>query len=182
MANRPRVYLDSCCYIELAREKVGVEDQDRKNDLWCLNSMLQMHLDEKLELMTSTLSIAECRHAGGSDAVPDEIKSLFSKLLTSGRFVTLIQDTILVAELARDLLWVHGITGVKGADAIHIASAIQMSCDSFVTFDTSGMHAKASELAGLGTNVIYPRDFMEKIPGEYRQRTITGSDDEAGGL
>ena len=168
MAKKPRAYIDSCCYIELALDSVG--KSKKGSDVWCLNAMLKMHRDAQVELMTSTLSIAECQHAKGT--LTDEIRKLLKQLITSGQYVTLIQDTILVAEKARDLKWVHGVSGISGADAIHVASALEMSCDYLVTFDASGMHSTATQLAVLGIEVIYPHDFMKRIPGEYRQAVI----------
>ena len=42
-------------------------------------------LAEEIEVLTSTLSIAECQHAHGT--VSDEVKSLFKRFLTSGHYV-----------------------------------------------------------------------------------------------
>ena len=173
MAKKPKVYLDSCCFIELARVEIGAGDPLREKDCWCLNAMLQARRNEHIEILTSTLSIAECLHADG--ATTDDIRSLFRKLLTSGTYVILVQDNIVVAEKARDLLWVHEIRKIKGADAIHVASAMQYGCDVFVTFD-KGMHDKAPELDALGLDVMYPRDYIQKLPAKYKQRSIEEAD------
>src|SRR5947208_2192260 len=106
--------------------------------------MLRASRDGKVEVLTSTLSIAECTHAGGNYS--EDVRNLFRKVLTSGQYVILIQDTILVAERARDLRWVHNVS-FKGADSIHIASALDQNCGEFVTFDGK-MHDRALELQG----------------------------------
>ena len=169
MANKPRVYIDSCCFIELARVEIDAGDPDREKDVWCLRRILDAQHDDKLQILTSTLSIAECQHADG--AATEEIRTLFNKLLTSGQYVILIQDTILVAERARDLRWVHEIQGVKGADAIHIASAMEFGCNEFLTFDGK-IHDKASAITKLGLDVIYPRDYQNNLPPEYLQQNL----------
>ena len=82
---------------------------------------------------------------------------MFRDMLTSGQYVILVQDSVLIGEQARDLLWVHGIS-LKGADAVHVASAVAAGCSEFVTFD-SGVTSKASELnAVFGLKIVAPRE------------------------
>jgi len=164
---KPRVYTDSCCFIELALQSIGKHKSERENDLWHLKALFDAAFDEKIELLTATLSIAECSHANGD--VSDDIKSLFKRLLTSGRYILLVQDTVLVAERARNLRWAHGLT-FRGADAIHIASAMEMKCDEFLTWDNR-IHGQAEALANLGLPIHYPCD-TGSLPMEYRQQNL----------
>src|SRR5258708_2887967 len=110
--------MDSCCFIELALQVAGKSDPVRDSDLWFLKQLLNAAFDEEVEILTSTLSIAECSHAKGD--VSDDVKSLFKRFLTSGRYVLLVQDSVLVAEKARNLRWVHGLP-FSGPDSIHVA-------------------------------------------------------------
>ncbi len=104
-------------------QSIGKNDTDRENDLWFLKELLNAAGDEEIEVLTSTFSIAECAHAKGD--VSDDVKTLFKRFLTSGRYVLLVQDSVLVAEKARNLRWVHGLA-FGGADSIHLASAFQI--------------------------------------------------------
>lgn len=45
----------------------------------------------------------------------------------------------------------------RGADAIHLASALEMSCDEFLTFEERGPFKRAEELENLGLTVTSPR-------------------------
>jgi predicted nucleic acid-binding protein len=159
--------MDACCFIELALHAVGKNEADRDNDLWFLKELLNAASDEEIEVLTSTLSIAECAHAKGD--VSDDVKSLFKRFLTSGRYVLLVQDSVLVAEKARNLRWVHGLS-FGGADSIHLASALELRCDEFLTWDNR-LHASAAALNDLALPVRFPRD-THCLPDRYRQLAI----------
>ena len=156
--------MDSCCFIELACHVIGKSEPERDNDIWFLKQLLNAALDGEIEILTSTLSIAECQHAKGD--ISDDVKSLFKKFLTSGQYVLLVQDSILVAEKARNLRWVHGLS-FSGADSIHLASAMELKCEEFLTWDNQP-HARATELNELALPIRFPHD-TQCLPGSYRQ-------------
>jgi hypothetical protein len=162
--------MDACCFIELALQAIGKNDADRENDLWFLKNLLNAAFDEEVEVLTSTLSIAECAHAKGD--VGDDVKSLFKRFLTSGRYILLVQDSVLVAEKARNLRWVHGLS-FGGADSIHLASAMELKCEEFLTWDNRP-HAYASALNDLALPVRFPRD-TRCLPDRYRQQQLTSA-------
>jgi predicted nucleic acid-binding protein len=159
--------MDSCCFIELALQSIGKHETNRENDLWFLKELLNAAYDEKIEVLTSTLTIAECAHAKGD--VSEDVKTLFKKFLTSGRYVFLVQDSVLVAEKARNLRWVHSLA-FSGVDAIHIASALEMKCDEFITWDNKP-HDNAKELSNLALTVCLPAD-THCLPDEYLQQPL----------
>ena len=159
--------MDSCCFIELAIHAENVGDQAREDDVWHLTQLLKAAHDEEIEVFTSTVSIAECQHAKGT--ISDDIKSLFRRLLTSGRYIFLIQDTVLVAEKARNLCWVHGLH-FSGVDSIHIASAMELRCDEFLTFDGL-LRNNNKELEDLALPTRLPRQ-TQCLPGDYRQQPL----------
>jgi predicted nucleic acid-binding protein len=162
-----RLYLESSCFIEIAKHEVGTHEPAREDDIWYLNSILDASLNRKVEVLTATLSIAEClaTQAGESEVRP-EVKNTFRKLLTSGQYLALIQDTILVADRARNLRWVHKLV-FTGADSIHLASALEFRCEEFWTFDEKILKRKV-ELGSLGVKVILPHETLA-LPDEYRQ-------------
>ena len=71
-----------------------------------------------------------------------------------------------MAERARNLRWVHGIC-MGGPDSLHVGSAMELSCDEFLSFDRT-FHKKKQELDRLGLRVCLQRDTLY-LPNEYRQ-------------
>ena len=109
MAGVRRVYVDSCCFIDLIRTELGKGlNDDKANDVWFLQKLMEANRDGEVALYTSTLTIAECRH-GGDGEVSEKVKSGFTRLLMSGQYVRLVQMTPFIAQDARDLSWNHGI-------------------------------------------------------------------------
>ncbi|MGI8960360.1 MAG: type II toxin-antitoxin system VapC family toxin [Bryobacteraceae bacterium] len=156
-----RIYIDACCFIEMACHSIGTHKKEREDDIPFLKQILQAFYNQELEVYTSILSVAECQCAYTTETrdnriITDDIKKLFKDMLMSGQFVVLVQDSVLVAEKARNLYWVHQLA-FSGADAVHIASALEMRCDEYLTFDEKA-HKKASELEQLGITVLRPKD------------------------
>jgi predicted nucleic acid-binding protein len=175
MADLRRVYIDACGFIDMVKTKVGKTlASEREIDVWFLKRLLEAHRDKAIEIYTSTLSIAECSHAGDND-ISEKVKSAFSLILTSGQYVRLVQTTPFIAQGARDLRWRHGIN-LKGADAIHIASARDRACEEFLTSDVrlKRLTAHQEALAKLGLKVCAGRE-TNCLPDRYRQLRL---DDE----
>jgi hypothetical protein len=101
----------------------------------------------------------------------DDIKKLFRDILTSGQYVVLVQDTVLIAERARNLYWVHGLS-FSGGDALHLASALEMRCDEYLTFDGK-LHTSAKDLEPLGLSVLLPGTAGEE--GSTDEKTSTST-------
>ena len=101
------------------------------------------------------------------------MKQLFLSLLTSGQYTRLVQPDVFVCERARDLRWDHGIN-LSGADAIHVASAIEAECGEFLTTDQRAKSPlrQAAALAALGLRVVRPSG-TQVLPDEFRQERLT---------
>lgn len=168
MADLRRVYVDTCSFVDLVK---GGGAADKENDIWHLKRLMEAHRDGEVLLFTSTLTIAECRHAGASPP-PEAVKSQFTRLLMSGQYVRLVQMTPFIAQDARDLSWAHGIN-LRGADSIHVASAIESKCEELLTSDRRmgrvGQHADT--LARFGLVCREARD-TQCLPQRYRQQDI----------
>src|SRR5690349_20577266 len=96
MTEKARVYLDACCFIDMAKQKIGVPlTSTRASDVWFLWKVLEAHKAGDVAAYTSTLSIADCTHADGNMEKPT--RDLFMRLLTSGQFVLLVQPTPIIA-------------------------------------------------------------------------------------
>lgn len=173
MAGNRAVYLDACCFIDMVKEAVGQPlASDRTSDVWYLKQITQACRDNELDVFTSIISIAECTHVDG-DMSPS-VKAQFESLLMSGQYVRLVQPTPFIATDARDLRWKHSIA-LRGADAIHVASALDRKCEEFVTTDGQAkkMAAKAT-LATMGLRVIRASD-TKCLPSKYLQFKLPGS-------
>lgn len=159
--------MDSCCFIDMAKHAIGRHPADRDREIWFLKKLLEAAKDGHIAILTSTITVAECQHADGvADA---EVQRLFRGMLTSGQYVVLVQDTVLVVERARNLRWIHNIA-LDGADAAHVASALEMGCVEFVTTDGRILR-RADELAAIGLRVVSAVN-TGYLPAEYRQENL----------
>lgn len=166
-----RVYMDSCCFIESVKSKLGNAEAGREDDLWYLKHLLVASSKGEIEVVTSYLTITESRHVGQPPS--DEVKRLFRSILSSGKVVKLAQLTQATAERARDLHWDHGIN-LGGADSIHVATALVTGCKEFLSFDYAKKKSPlkfAVELQKLGLKAILPGG-TSLLPPEYKQATI----------
>jgi PIN domain len=169
MADLRRVYIDSCCFIDMVKSTVGKQvAADREHDVWHLKMLLEANRDREVEIFTSTLTIAECIHVGDPD-ISDSVKSAFASLLTSGQYVRLVQVSPFIGEDARDLRWKHGVT-LRGADGIHVASALDRKCEELLTANgrLQRLSDHADALIKLGLRVG-PRRTTQCLPDKYRQ-------------
>jgi predicted nucleic acid-binding protein len=171
--SKPRLYLDSCVFIDLAKVslEIGTEELDpsRRDDVWFARRLCDASRDGAVEIFTSTITVAECQHVEG--VVTDPIKELFDAFLMSGRVVTLVSADLFVAEEARRLRWDYNLS-LAGADAIHLASAKLVKCSEFVTTDG---HLRKQKIQSAKT--VLEDNFIKIIrasqtrllPREYRQ-------------
>lgn len=178
MAELRRVYIDSCCFIDMVKIEVGRPiSTEKESDVWHLKRLLEAHRDGELLIFTSTLTIAECTHAGDGD-IRDAVKSAFSRLLTSGQYVRLVQATPFIAQDARDLRWNSGIN-LKGADAIHVASALEMKCEELLSCDAA-LERKSRFSSELSRRGLYIKTAANTacLPAKYRQLDLVDRNEE----
>src|SRR5688500_9797572 len=69
----------------------------------------------KIDLLTSTLTLAEVWHIG-TKPPSEEDKRIIESTLTSGVVFKLVPDSYFIGRRARDLAWINGIV-LTGADA-----------------------------------------------------------------
>lgn len=166
--SKPKAYIDACPVIDLVKHRLRIESKDdRQKDAWFTDRLIQAAKLQKIELFTSTLTIAECTHVGDPDK-NKESQPFFLGVLASGKSgFALVQPTVTIAEKARNLRWIHGLA-LKGADAIHVASALAMKCDEFITTDDKGLLKRAEVLDALNLRVCRPSD-TRILPPELLQ-------------
>ena len=167
MSDVPRIYLDAAPIIDLVKVRVGLKPTgDVEMDVWTLDRLLAAGRAGEVQLFTSTLSMAECTHVG-DPAKLEAAKPFFLGLLASGKGgIIFVQPSFSVAERARGLRWAHAFN-FKGADAIHVASALHVQCSEIITSDGRIMKASGS-LQPLGLRACRAGDTA-LLPTKYRQ-------------
>jgi hypothetical protein len=174
----PRVYIDSCWFIEAARfDLTGTtSDPDRENEVAFLKAILEASRDGEVDVFTSTLTLAECLHVDG--CTDPTVQDLYRGLLSSGRYVTLVQPDVFVCEDARLLRWHHGIA-MSGADGVHVASAIAMRCTEFLTCDGKISSYGDKIAAAYGLRVLPPSGTDCLGEERLQPNLLDGLDDES---
>ena len=170
MAEKNRIYLDSCCFIDAAKQATGILPTERDSDAWHIRQILEAHKDQELIAFTSVLTITECTHAEGN--IDARVQGLFTRLLSSGQYINLVQPTPFIAIDGRDLRWKHGIN-LSGADYLHVASGLAVKCAEFLTTDGTAGSGKsiignASKIEALGMRVVTPARTL-LLPDRYKQ-------------
>lgn len=174
MSDKPKIYLDAAPIIDLVKFRVGVGiDTIREQDAWHVQQLLKAARDGKIDILTSTLSVAECTHVE-DHAKLEQAKPFFLQLLTSGRGgIALVQPTLAIMEEARNLRWSHGIS-LKGMDSIHTATAVRFRCNEFLHRDGRISNSKGAFQA-MGLRLCAPSDTL-LLPDEYRQTVLAIGD------
>lgn len=183
-ASKPRVYLDSTCFIDMAKHEAKILDNaGRANDVWYLKKLLEAHKAKEVKVYTSMFSASECvAIEQGQRQVSEETKEYFHRLFMSGQYLVLIQPTPFITERSQSLRWDHEIV-LSGADSLHIASAIEHQCGEFITTDKRIQREKIKKaipkLNELGLRVIRGSE-TSALPASYHQADLLngiGGDD-----
>jgi len=172
MMDKSSVYLDACCFIDVVKFDVNSHlENEKANEVWYIKKLLQAHRDREINVFTSTLTIAEATNTG-INPVPSNVQRSFEALLTSGQYVTLVQTTPFVCMDARNLRWNEEIN-LKGADSVHLASALERNCGEFISFDGrfGRIDKHSNKLTAKGIAVRTPSK-TSALPGKYLQENI----------
>jgi len=132
----PRVYLDSCYYIDVAKGEHGISDPNIQAHLPFVQALFLAAQNGDIEIWASTFVITECLSVDKTVTtmnVPQNVQETFLRLLKAGDPVKLQAVDVFIAERARDLRWTHEINCGGGADAIHVATAIELGCEEFIS-------------------------------------------------
>lgn len=143
MNNRERHYWDSVSCISFLRG-----DPDRIDA--CRKSLEAAEMGA-IEIVLSSLTIAEVLHLKGEPPLPPEHRATIRNFFRRQMFTVVTVDR-LIAEHAQDLFYDHGI---KPKDAIHVASALRAGAGFLDTFDR-GLIAKSGTVGGQPQLIIQP--------------------------
>jgi predicted nucleic acid-binding protein len=118
-----RVYWDSDCFLAWLKQEPG------KYEL-CEATRTKAESNEII-IVTSALTIAEVLYKNKNERIPKKDKELVVAFFKN-EFIAIRNVTRSIAELARDLVWDHGL---KPKDSIHAATAIDAKIEIIETFD-----------------------------------------------
>jgi len=145
----PRFYLDSNVYLAWLRGENGRVDTARE--------LLTAGEEHRLTIVASTLVYAEvCGHGEVRSPDADEVDAKIRTFFERG-FLRWVEVDLPTARHARMLSRAHGL---RGADAIHLSSAIRGKAERFMTWDTKdfpigrvieGVAVQEPEAYGQGT-------------------------------
>jgi predicted nucleic acid-binding protein len=140
-----RIYLDNCCYIR------PFDDPTKGDNYWETVALLFIQTLIKqgdLELAYSQISINEFE----ADKDEERKKQIFEYIFENAKYYSEAAEHSIFEELITEIMK----TGVKVKDASHIANAILLNCDYFITTDKRLLKYKDDRI-----EIINPRKFAE---------------------
>jgi len=138
-----KVYLDNCCfnrpYDDQTQVVIAVETKAKL-------FVQRLITDDKIDLVWSFISAYENNH----NPYPDRREAI-------GRWQELavqpINKTDEIIILAREIMQ----SGIKHKDALHLASAISVKCDYFITVDDRLLKHKTDDIS-----ILNPMQFIKE--------------------
>lgn len=160
MASEPKIYFDSCCFIDIAADAENITTREKREyHILCYKDLLNESLKKNILVCTSYLTIVECTHVKNEEQkkiMTKEVIRRFNSIILSGLSgVIPINPTKEIIESARQLYW-DGIS-LKPFDLLHIASAIEIGCAEFITTDRRSIDSNdnVSKIQALGLKVVF---------------------------
>lgn len=175
MSDTPRIYVDSCPLIDMAKHKARItlsdspsERANRENNVWFCKRILEAARNQELMVFSSALSAVECTHVEpGQPIPPQDIQDFFNMLLSSGRSgITRVQAIEAIQMRAKNIKWKDGVS-LGGLDSIHVATALHMGCQEFITTDGK-IYRNRDKFTHHKLSIIQARE-TKLLPDSYRQ-------------
>lgn len=177
------IYIDACCLIDLAQQDAGYTTQQNRNQhLEFCRLFLDAGRNDDHVIYGSTFLIAECVSIR-EDLVTrkrictDAVKVLFTKMLMSGNPIMPVQPTPRILELSRKLAWEDKLIGGKigPADRVHLATAIEMKCEGFITADENLIKIKPAIQKKYKIQICTADVLKSWLPDSSKQLKLTGA-------
>ena len=178
MGNKLKVYFHPCCFIDLGKKKKGIAltEPNREDHIDFCKRLIRACRDDKIEIHTSYLTNLEClfiKDEQSRKILDDETKRLFDSIILSGESgIIPIEPGYTIFEKAKELSWVHGIIFKGAMDSIHVASALLVGCDEFISTDEKSLKGIKESIERLGLKMIFHAKDTNCLPGEYLQERL----------
>jgi hypothetical protein len=174
MAEVPKIYIESCPLIDMAkhRAKLAMDanpdvQAQRENAVWFCKKILEAGRKGDVKVFGSAASIGECTYVEPGVDVSQDTQDFFNMLLISGRSgIRLVQPMQTIWVAVRNLRWKENVN-LKPMDSLHIATALHMGCTEFIT--TDGKIYKQRHKFGNPKLSIIQAFETKLLPSEYRQ-------------
>lgn len=174
------IYIDACCLIDLAQQDAGfIVEENRKEHLEFCRYFLDAGRNEDHIIYGSTLLITECvsvrEEPKGQRVCTDAVKLIFTKMLMSGNPIMPVQPTPKILEISRKLAWEDKLIGGKvgSIDRVHLATAIDMKCDAFITYDQALIKINQAVQKKYRLKICTADAVKAWLPDSSRQLKIT---------
>ncbi len=129
-----RVYWDACAWIAYINQEKSIKKQDGRVEnrfAMCLE-VLNQASNGDIEIVTSAFTLAEvCKNPEVKNSPLDNLPSFFEK-----SYILIIPVDMAIGRKAQSLQ-TTGITNLKPADSIHLASAQRANVEELHSFDSS---------------------------------------------
>ena len=171
---KPKIYLDTNCFIDLVTVEHGKYSSSRQEELVKFYKLLiKASQADKINIYTSMITVLECLSINDGDTkfLDDDVKNLFNSILLSGTSgVIPVQPTEFIIIKARNMNW-DGIGLKKPLDLLHLASAIEVGCKEFVTTDREDFTQTVKEnvFEQYSLKIINTIDECGSLPEEYKK-------------
>lgn len=148
-ADPRRLYFDANVFLAYVGNEEGRADT--------VQALLDEARRAEIVIVTSVLSIAEVaygaheRDEGLSEAGEQAIEELW----TPASPVTLVDVSQAVTRNARTIIRVakiQGLSGFRGADAVHLATARMFGCEVIFTYETEARRLRWQQIAGISVS------------------------------
>jgi len=181
MMTKSKIYIDSCCVINYCKGETRSNlTEDEKKDVWFIKRMFLAKFHNDVEIFTSALTIAECLYTDKMTfSATDEEKEIFNRVLLSGRIALSYPVDHLIALKSRDIRWNNKINIRRGADGVHVATAVNLKCNELWTIDgkIAKDDARKKIFSQYGLAIINPSKTL-CLPDEYKKLLLTDKIEE----
>lgn len=148
-ANPRRIYLDANVFLAYVGNEEGRADT--------VQALLDEARRREIEIVTSVLSIAEVafgaheRDHGLTEAGEEAIEQLWAPASP----MTLVDVSQAMTRNARTMIRetkIQGFSGLRGADAVHLATARIFGCDEIFTYEAEKRRAQWQQITGIAVS------------------------------
>jgi len=167
----PKIYIDACCIIEALKKQRGLSITHPLSEVEMIERVMRAAREGEIELHTSIITVGEVLHLGQKPP-PADLKPQVERLILSGRNgIIATSPSPPIVLLARDLAVVDGLWE-KVADRIHVATALAVKAEEFLSVD--GRLAKRIGKSDVrGCRIISPA-ATSLLPDRYRSDDLFG--------
>jgi predicted nucleic acid-binding protein len=167
MTRPKRVYWDACVWIAYIKQEVVAVGgkQENRHDM-CRPVLLEAEKGN-IEIVTSAFTLAEvCKSPEVKESQVDHLPSFFDK-----SYILLVPVDKVVGQKAQ-AMQLAGMTGLKPADAVHLASAYVAKCAEFHTFDDTLIKMSQQIIGSDGTPLTIDKP-AEQTPAGALLKAMT---------